>query len=147
MSSESIPNKITKIDLNIKYLGNNQISACNGCWSINIFYDQVKRDLDFTIAVIAGEKVTGVAKYCPFYRVDPEEIQKDIVKSCGYKTYKIWKQQVMSDINSLIQLIQEVSKLIDRPISSITCCNRSELLCKKVGLEVIQKYAFLSPLY
>ena len=138
---------LPKRDLNITNPGKNQIFACNGFWSIHIFYDQGKGDLDFTIAVLAGEKGTGVAEYCPFYRFDPEEIQRDIVKSCGYNTYKIWRHQVLSDINSLIHLIQEVSKLIDRPISSITCCNRSELLCKKVGLEVIQKHAFLSPMH
>ena len=138
---------LPKSDLKINNPGKNEIRAVNGLWLIHIFYDQGKRDLDFTIAVLAGEKATGVAEYVPSYRYDPEVIERDIVKSCGYNTYKIWKQQVMSDINSLTQLIQEVSKLIDRPISSVTCCDRSEILCKKVGLRVIQKYAFLNPMH
>ena len=135
-----------KASMSIVSSGNNRIFATNGYWSISIFYDKVKRDFDFTIGVMAGETTIGVLQYVPFYRFDPEEIEKDIVRSCGQDTYKAWKKQVMSDIDSLHQLVHEVSQLIDRPISSITCCNRSELLCKKVGLEVIERYVFLVPL-
>ena len=113
----------------------------NGFWTLIIHYDQEKRDLDFTIAVI-----TGQCDGDPFYRFDPEEIEADIVRKCGKSVYEEWKAQVIDDLPTLAGMVEKARNLIAEPVSSATCCERSARLCTRVGIDVVDDIAILMPL-
>lgn len=113
----------------------------NGVWQIIVQKDTSSNRYDFTIATVAASAFDG----SPIYRFIPSIIQNDITKRFGESLYLSWKKEVMNDIASLSLLIEETRKRIDKVIPSVTCEERSEKLCKKVGIPVENGIAFLFP--
>ena len=111
-----------------------------GLWMLSIPYIKKKQDRDFTIAVLSGQS-DGV----PLFRFDPESIEEDMVSKHGRIVYDDWKKRVLDDLPSLVSIVQKAKKLIREPVSSVTCCERSAKLCRRVGIDVIDNFAFLMP--
>ena len=114
----------------------------DGYWMLLVQYDRNKKDLDFTISVIAGkEKQRGVS----LYRFDPDAIEEGIVSQNGREVYERWKASVISDLPTLKGILKTARNLIREPITSTTCSKRSSRLCKSVGIDVINDIAVLMP--
>lgn len=141
----NLPKKSIVIQKDNSWLSNNDkmvLLGYNGVWQVSISKDIACNRLDFTIGTIAAATSNGV----PIYRFVPSIIQKDITEKFGEDLYATWKQEVMSDISSLSLLINEMRKKIDKVIPSVTTEERSEKLCRKVGIPVEKGIAFLLPL-
>ena len=90
---------------------------------------------DFQITVLAGGS----------FRFDPDVIQEDIIQRYGEVVYEQWRQMVRDDLSSLQAAVAEASKMIKKPIWSVTSARRSEHLCRQAGLSVHRGIAFLFP--
>jgi len=113
----------------------------NGIWTIRLLYSKILGRHDFTIAVACAKQKNGA----PRYLYHPELIERAIVSRTNRATYDRWKNMARGSIPELIQLLQHVRNQISEPILSITCCQRSENLCKEVGLEVERGFVIIAP--
>ncbi|WP_156957215.1 hypothetical protein [Synechococcus sp. KORDI-49] len=111
------------------------LTATNGLWTVGVDHDTRNKFYDFSISVNTG----GV------YRFHPEAIEKDITGKYGSLIYQQWRALVMSDLDSLKELVREVRDNLQVVVPSITCCGRSARLCQKVGIPVVKSFAFLFP--
>ena len=116
-------------DMELLHMGN------AGAWGITTSFDHQVNVFDFTITVDAGD--------CQ--RMHPDAIEKDIVSKFGRSTYNEWRSLVMSQFDLLQHLVDLFRETINYPCPSITCCERSERLCKSLGLPVRNGIAFLLP--
>ena len=109
----------------------------NSIWSLRTFYIPYFNLYEFDIAIqFNGKKCSSF---------NPLSIQQIITTKFGYSVYKDWKKLVLSDLDSLRELIRAVQDVIKKPHNSVTCCKQSESLCKRAGLPVVNHYAFLVP--
>jgi hypothetical protein len=108
-------------------------NGTKGFWKLNVLRSSVNDLTDFTISVLVGNK----------WRHYPAAIKKMIVKDFGLDVYCKWRSAVLGDIDSLRQLIAAAK--FDGYAYSVTSCVSSERLCKRAGLEVKNKIAFLLP--
>lgn len=76
---------------------------------------------------------------------NPLTVESAIISSFGRSTYEDWKQVALNDLDSLRQLISAVKDRLKRPHQSVTCCERSAKLCKRVDLPIVNNFAFLIP--
>ena len=113
------------------------VMAHKGLWGLMINWDNERRIYDMTITVNTGG---GMCFH-------PDAIQGRITNMYGSLIYKQWKSLVLDDLGSLSHLIDAVRKEITYVVPSLTCCERSERLCKRVGLPVRHGIAFLFPEY
>jgi hypothetical protein len=104
-----------------------------GFWKLNVVRSSVNDLTDFTISVLVGNK----------WRFYPAAIKREIVEHHGLEVYRQWRDTVLDDLDSLRQLITSVD--FNGYAYSVTCCDSSERLCKRVGLEVQRNIAFLFP--
>ena len=117
-------------DFKCGYTKSGNYKLRKGLWALTIH-----PNTEFTIQVAVG---TNLA-----YHAD--SIQWDIETTMGKDVYAQWKKIVMDDFNSIKFLIAKAQKKIKKPVTSITCSERSEKLCKKAGLPVEQGVAVLLP--
>lgn len=111
------------------------VLGLNGLWSITVNYESDGNYCDFTIQVDCG----GI------FRFGADSIEKDLKERYGSLIYQQWRALVMSDLDSLKELIQEVRNNIAVVVPSITCGKRSTRLCQRVGIPVVKNFAFLFP--
>jgi len=104
-----------------------------GFWKLRVVQSSVNDVRDFTISVLVGNK----------WRYYPASIKRHIVQDHGLEVYRQWRDTVLEDLDSLRQLIASVQ--FNGYVYSVTCCDSSERLCKRVGLEVQRNIAFLFP--
>ncbi len=105
-----------------------------GIWHLDT---QIQADgsYDFTVSVLYG----GV--YC----FQPDAIEHLCIRNYGKDIYKKWKAMVKENIDDLKFLIEKARETINYTCPSVTCCRRSALLCKEVGITVKGDIAFLFP--
>jgi len=136
-----LPKEKLKVKKNCK--GNpgqkNRMIAVQGCWQIDVYKLSEEGRHDFTISVAAAYDDGRV------YRYSPELIQDDLCSRFGKGDYLKWKELVLSDIDSLRNLVTVVQQNINRVIPSVTCSDRSARLCEQVGIPVERGIAFLFP--
>lgn len=104
-----------------------------GFWKLSVIRSSVNDLTDFTISVLVGNK----------WRFYPAAIKRGIVGHHGMDAYIQWRSQVLGDLDSLRYLIGEAK--FDGYAYSVTCCESSERLCKRVGIHVQSGLAFLFP--
>ena len=112
-----------------------RVLASCGYWSIWIIWDTVNEYWDITIGCYAGDSM----------RFQPDVIEECITGKYGRVVYKQWQAMIMDDLDSLQTLVNEVRNHIDFVVPSIVCCERSERLCRRVGIPVKDHFAFLFP--
>ena len=96
---------------------------------------QADGSYDFTI----GVWFHGV--YC----FQPDAIEHLCIKNYGKDVYTKWKAMVKENIDDLKFLVERARETINYTCASITCCRRSALLCKEVGITVQGDIAYLFP--
>jgi hypothetical protein len=104
-----------------------------GFWKLNVVRSSVNDLTDFTISVLVGNK----------WRFYPAAIKHEIVEHHGMDAYIQWRSHVLNDLDSLRFLVNEAQ--FDGYAYSVTCCESSERLCKRVGIHVQNGLAFLFP--
>jgi len=136
-----LPNEKLMVKKNCKaYPGQkNRMTAVQGCWRIDVYKLVNEGRYDYTISVAAAHN----DKYV--YRFSPELIEDDLCSRFGKGDYLKWKELVLSDIDSLRNLVTVVQQNINRVIPSVTCSDRSARLCEQVGIPVERGIAFLFP--
>ena len=108
-------------------------SETKGFWKLRVVRSSVNDLTDFTISVLVGNK----------WRFYPAAIKREIVRDHGMEAYLQWRSMVLSDLDSLRYLIGRAS--FDGYAYSVTCCESSERLLRRVGIHVQQGLAFLLP--
>ena len=104
-----------------------------GFWKLRVIKSSVNDLVDFTISVLVGNK----------WRFYPAAIKRLIVSQHGSRTYDQWRETVLGDLDSLRDMINSLD--LREYAYSVTCCDSSKRLCKRVGLEVQHDLAFLLP--
>ena len=104
-----------------------------GLWQITAAEDRGM--LTFTICALVGD----------VWRFHPQAIESHIVRNYGRVVYDQWKAELLEDIDSLKVIVEEARKRINKTYWSVTCCERSTRLCKRVGIPVRSGIAFLFP--
>jgi hypothetical protein len=107
--------------------------GAKGFWKLTVLRSSVNDLTDFTISVLVGNK----------WRFYPAAIKREIVGHHGMDAYIQWRTQVLNDLDNLRFLIGEAQ--FDHYAYSVTCCESSERLCKRVGIHVQNGLAFLFP--
>jgi len=112
-----------------------------GFWSIQLVCDSIN-DSGFTIGTLVSNN-QGMMKY----RYHPDAIENQIVTAFGGETYQIWKKQILGNLDDLRYLIEVVKDFMRlsgvQPLTSVSCCKRSEVLCRRVGLPVVDGIVIL----
>ena len=115
------------------------MTAVQGCWQFDVYQLAEEGRYEYTISVAAAYNGGYV------YRSSPELIQDHLSSRFGKGDYLKWKESVLSDIDSLRNLVKVVQQNINRVIPSVTCSDRSARLCEQVGIPVERGIAFLFP--
>ena len=105
-----------------------------GIWRIDT-QKQADGSYDFTASVL----------YNNVYCFQPDAIEHLCIMNYGKDIYKKWKEMVKENIDDLRFLIEKARETINYTCPSVTCCRRSALLCKEVGITVKGDIAFLFP--
>lgn len=121
-------------DLRVEWAGEKPIWVVEkGFWRLQLA--AFNKFNQFTITVKVGDQ----------YRLMPDEIKQTFRQWFPdhewQDRYRHWKQLVLDDLDSARDLIQLVEPRND--LASMTCCESSERLCRKLGLRVEQGFAFL----
>lgn len=113
---------------------NTVLGGFNGLWRV-LIHKRDKKSLDFDISVMAGES----------YRFHPEVIKTSVLTKFDETTYDEWRKIVNSDLDSLKELVGEISGHLKSVPWSYTCCKSSSRLCNKVGIKTSRGISFLFP--
>lgn len=110
------------------------VAGFNGLWRV-VLIERPDKSLDLDIGVMSGST----------YRFHSEVIKDSIINKFGREIYDQWRSLVMSDINSLQELIEVIRTQIDHVPWSYTCSPSSARLCNRVGISTFRGAAFLFP--
>jgi len=110
----------------------------SGFWGIQVMHDRRGanskhfQEWDFTITVWAGER----------FAFHPEQARKNIIRYHGQSVFEEWRKVVLNDLKNFAEVIKAYNPPAN--MFSVTCCDSSERVCKRLGIPVRNRFAFLT---